>query len=455
MSALLNKFASLPSQLQMMRATMRNPVEALPEAVFHERLVERRLARQHIVYVCAPDLIREALVTNSNRLDKGEGLRRAIGPGLGDGLLTAEGAHWRWQRQALAPVFRANGIGAFLPAMVSGTRRCLEDLTQKGGIVAIDDVMMRLTGRIIVETMLSAPEAIDADAMARNLGVFLHQTRWSILGDLLGTPEWLPHPGKTRGLAAAQALRNEAMQQIAARRELLVQNTGQAPDDLLTRLLAAKDPETGRMMHDSEIVDNLLTFLTAGHETTALALAWTFDRLGRHPEILREVEREIDTILMGDGPTMEQLDRLDLTRNVLRESMRLTPPAPIIIREVTEAFSLEGVRLEKGTRLVVPIYALHRHRSLWEAPEIFDPTRFVAQAGQSRPQDDRYAYMPFGAGPRICIGARFAETEALTILAMTMKRLTLTPELRVTPPGKMEITLRPAKPLLMSVKRRN
>lgn len=117
MSALLNKFATLPSQFQMMRATMRNPVEALPEAAFHDRLVERRLARQHIVYVCAPDLVRKALVTNSDRLDKGEGLRRAIGPGLGDGLLTAEGAHWRWQRQALAPVFRARGIGAFLRAM--------------------------------------------------------------------------------------------------------------------------------------------------------------------------------------------------------------------------------------------------------------------------------------------------------------------------------------------------
>lgn len=454
MSALLNKFATLPSQFQMMRATMRNPVEALPEAAFHDRLVERRLARQHIVYVCAPDLVREALVTNSDRLDKGEGLRRAIGPGLGDGLLTAEGAHWRWQRQALAPVFRASGIGAFLPAMTRATCRCVEALTAEGGIVAIDDIMMRLTGRIIVETMLSAPDAVDADAMARNLGVFLHQTRWSILGDLLGTPEWLPHPGKARGLAAARALRDEAMVQIAARRALLGTAPEKVPDDLLARLLAAKDPETGRVMHDSEIVDNLLTFLTAGHETTALALAWTFDRLGRHPEILREVQREIDATLTDDAPTLEQLDSLVLTRDVLRESMRLTPPAPIIVREVTEAFSLEGVRLEKGTRLIVPIYALHRHRALWEAPEIFDPSRFVTRPGESRPQDDRYAYMPFGAGPRICIGARFAETEALTVLAMILKALTLTPELRITPPGKMEITLRPAKPLLMSVRSR-
>ncbi|WP_051535757.1 cytochrome P450 [Asaia platycodi] len=320
--------------------------------------------------------------------------------------------------------------------------------------MAIDDIMMRLTGRIIVETMLSAPDAVDADSMARNLGVFLQQTRWSILGDLLGTPEWLPHPGKTRGLAAARALRDEAMVQIAARRALLGTAPEKVPDDLLARLLAAKDPETGRVMHDSEIVDNLLTFLTAGHETTALALAWTFDRLGRHPEILREVQREIDATLPDDAPTLEQLDSLVLTRDVLRESMRLTPPAPIIVREVTEAFSLEEVRLEKGTRLIVPIYALHRHRALWEAPEIFDPSRFVTRPSESRPQDDRYAYMPFGAGPRICIGARFAETEALTVLAMILKALTLTPELRITPPGKMEITLRPAKPLLMSVRSR-
>ncbi len=207
-------------------------------------------------------------------------------------------------------------------------------------------------------------------------------------------------------------------------------------------------------MHDSEIVDNLLTFLTAGHETTALALAWTFDRLGRHPEILRAVQQEIDSTLTDDAPGMEQLDKLELTRNVLRESMRLTPPAPIIIREVKEAFTLDSVTLEKGTRLVVPIYALHRHRALWDAPEVFDPARFLPQEGKDRPQDDRYAYMPFGAGPRVCIGARFAETEALLVLAMTLKELTLTPELRVTPPGKMEITLRPAKPLLMSVKTR-
>lgn len=454
MSALLSRIATLPAQFQAVHATLRNPVDALPEAAFHDRLVERHLARQHIVYACAPDLIREALVTQSSKLDKGEGLRRAIGPGLGEGLLTAEGAHWRWQRQALAPVFRASGIGAFLPAMTRATAHCVASLAAEGGIVAIDDVMMRLTGRIIIETMLSAPDAVDADAMARGLGVFLHQTRWSLLGDLLGTPEWLPHPGKARGLAAAQALRAEALTQIGMRRKLLDSHPADAPDDLLARLLSARDPETGRQMHDSEIVDNLLTFLTAGHETTALALAWTFDRLGRHPEILRAVQQEIDSTLTDDAPGMELLDKLELTRNVLRESMRLTPPAPIIIREVKEAFKLDTVMLEKGTRLVVPIYALHRHRALWDAPEVFDPARFLPQEGKARPQDDRYAYMPFGAGPRVCIGARFAETEALLVLAMTLKKLTLTPELRVTPPGKMEITLRPAKPLLMSVKTR-
>ncbi|GBQ92718.1 cytochrome P450 [Asaia krungthepensis] len=448
-SSLRQTLSSLPSQIRAVSATLRNPIEALPPSVFHDRIVERHLGRQHIVYVCAPDLVREALVTHSAALDKGEGLRRAIGPGLGNGLLTAEGADWKWQRQALAPVFRASGTDAFLPAMVRATEHCVEELARQGGIVAIEQAMMRLTGRIIIETMLSSPDAVDADAMAEGLGVFLEQTRWSLLGDLLGTPEWLPHPGKAKGLAAARALRAQALAQIRARRAL---NVDDGPDDLLNRLLTARDPDTGRVMSDEEIIDNLLTFLTAGHETTALALAWTFDRLSRHPEIMRGVQRELDSILPGKESALDAstLNQLDLTRRVLRESMRLTPPAPIIIREVRTPFELEGVSLEKGTRLVVPIYALHRHRQIWESPEIFDPERFSPRAGE-RPQDDRYAYMPFGAGPRICIGARFAETEALTVLALILRRLVLTPELAATPPGKMEITLRPARPLLMSV----
>lgn len=479
MSSLLNPVRSLPSQIKALHATIKNPVEALPEAVYHERIVERRLMRQHIVYVCAPDLIRDALVTRSHALDKGEGLRRAIGPGLGQGLLTAEGSHWRWQRQALAPVFRANATAAFLPAMTRATLGCVLDLARQGGVVAIEQIMMRLTGRIIIETMLSDPEAVDADAMADGLAVFLHQTRWSLLGDLLGTPEWMPHPGKARGLAAARALRREAMAQISRRRAAMAHGTPSGfstqestpqsdgasplPDDLLARLLAARDPETGRMMSDEEIIDNLLTFLTAGHETTALALAWTFDRLGRHPEIARSVQAEIDAVLGagnvkgtgGDALAMEQVQKLTLTRAVLRESMRLTPPAPMIVREVSEPFELEGVQLHRGTRLIVPICALHRHRSLWSAPEIFDPSRFMSQPDGKEKQIDRFAYLPFGAGQRICIGASFAETEALVVMALMLRHVTLTPMLRETPPGRMEITMRPARPLLMAVTARN
>lgn len=476
MSSTLGRIAAVPTrinaQIGALRSLLDNPVDALPDAVFEQRIVERHLIRQHIVYVCAPDLVREALVTRSQSLDKGEGLRRAIGPGLGEGLLTAEGDHWRWQRQALAPVFRPSGTAAFLPAMYNAATRCIDDLIGSGEAVAIDQVMMRLTGRIIVETMLSDPEAVDADRLANGLATFLKQTRWSLLGDVLGTPEWMPHPGKSRGLRAARLLREEALAQIALRRGGLASPGAAAhgtADDLLARLLGARDPETGRNMRDDEIVDNLLTFLTAGHETTALALAWTLDRIGRHPEILRAVQAEIDTVLgasgAGDPPsdttgntidcplTMAQIGRLVLTRSVLRESMRLTPPAPIIIREVREGFALDGIALSRGTRLVVPIYAIHRHRGLWHSPDVFDPSRFGDKEGAA-PPIDRYAYLPFGAGHRVCIGAHFAETEALVVLALMLHRLTLTPLLRETPPGRMEITYRPARPLLMSAHRR-
>lgn len=464
MSSMLGKIAAFPAQIHALCSLFDNPVNALPDAVFSERIVERHMMRQHIVYVCAPDLVRNALVTHSASLDKGEGLRRAIGPGLGQGLLTAEGGHWRWQRQAIAPVFRPSGTTAFLPAMIRATDRCVTDLAHAQGEVEIDRVMMQLTGRIIVETMLSDPDAVDADGLAAGLATFLKQTRWSLLGDMLGTPQWLPHPGKAKGMRAARALRREAMTQIDRRRAALgssgnmIHEANPVPSDLLAQLLCARDPETGRMMSDEEIVDNLLTFLTAGHETTALALAWTFDRLGRHPEIARAVRNEIDACFGGiakagerETVTAENLQQLDFTKSVLRESMRLTPPAPIIVREVREPFSLDGIQLHRGTRLVVPIYAIHRHRSLWQAPEIFDPSRFSEQGAGTMPSIDRYAYLPFGAGARICIGAAFAESEALVIMAMMLRKLTITPALRETPAGRMEITMRPRRPLLMFV----
>jgi cytochrome P450 len=429
--------------VRIMRAALRNPLDGLPQEIFSAPIWRRRIFNRDIVYVMDPALIHAALVTNNDALDKGDILQRLLRPALGNGLLTAEGADWRWQRRAIAPVFRAGGIGRFQPAMRLAAERARDRMLAlpADAPVAINDEMMRLTFDIIVETMLSGAAAIDVDATAKAVSDYLRNTGWSNLASLLGVPEWAPYPGKRRARVTAAALRRQLSGIVAERRR-----SGTTRNDLIDTLLQASDPQTGRRMTDEEITDNLLTFLTAGHETTALGLAWTLDLLGRHPHIARRVHEE--AIAAGEGDA----EALVYTRQVFQEALRLYPSAPLIIRRVSEPFRLGNYAMAPGMAVIVPIHAVHRHVTLWEAPEVFDPGRFAPPAAQALP---RHAYMPFGAGPRVCVGAGFAMLEAVTILAVLLRDLRFTSLLAAPPKARMEITLRPERPLLMRVERQH
>ncbi len=216
-------------------------------------------------------------------------------------------------------------------------------------------------------------------------------------------------------------------------------------------LLEARDPETGRMMTDTEIVDNLLTFITAGHETTALGLAWTFHLLSKNRETERKILEEIDTVTAGEPVAAEHIAGLTYTRQVFSEAMRLYPPAPVITRTALEDFRLGGHDIPAGTVLYVPIYAVHRHSALWDEPERFDPSRFEPEKAKAR---HRYAYMPFGAGPRICIGNAFAMMEAVAILAVLLQGLHLENRSTATAAPLMRVTLRPESRLTMRIVQR-
>jgi cytochrome P450 len=223
-------------------------------------------------------------------------------------------------------------------------------------------------------------------------------------------------------------------------------------EDLVALLLAASDPESGRTMTDEDIADNLLTFVTAGHETTALGLAWTFLLLARHPEHEARVLAEIDEVTAGEPVRPEHIARLAYTRQAFSEAMRLYPPAPIITRTATRAFPLGGFMVPQGAVLIVPIHAVHHHATLWESPERFDPERFAPEPAKSR---HRYAYMPFGAGPRICIGSAFATMEAVAILAVLLQAVRLRSRADDMPAPMMKVTLRPKKEAEMLIERRS
>ena len=215
--------------------------------------------------------------------------------------------------------------------------------------------------------------------------------------------------------------------------------------------MAVTDPETGRSMSDRDVLDNLLTFLVAGHETTALALIWTFYLLSLHPKIAERVVQEVEAVTQGDSLREEHIEALSYTRQVVQEAMRLYPPAPVVVRAAIRDVSVGDELIRAGSPTYISVYAIHRHRLLWDEPDTFDPDRFAPAAVKAR---HRYAYLPFGAGPRICIGMSFALLEAVVILARLLR--SIRPSLRpgYVPELKQRITLRPAAGMPMRLERR-
>ncbi|KMO10801.1 cytochrome P450 [Methylobacterium platani] len=429
----------------LFRTIVRNPLEAWPEAIYREPLYVSEFLGNTSLFVMAPNLIRQVMVDEADAFEKSEVLRRALSPALGDAILTADGARWRWQRRAAAPIFRAERIRSFVPAMIAAAERTREALAAEAGAeVDIAQTMMRTTFEIIVETMLSGHGAIDAARVETGITDYLESTSWIFALTLLRAPAWMPYPGRAKAERAKTYLRDELLRLAAEGRR-----TGtDGRNDLMSLLLAARDPETGQAMDDRDVADNLLTFVTAGHETTALALTWAFYLLAHHPEAEALVAAEVEAATGGGPLTADHVDALPYTRQVILEAMRLYPPVPVVVRAALRDVDLGGTPVKAGTPITLPIYAVHRHAALWDHPERFDPGRFAPEAAKAR---DRYAYLPFAAGPRICIGMGFALAEAVAILAVLVRafRFSLRPGYR--PELKQRITLRPAEGMPMRV----
>ncbi|HBT69160.1 MAG TPA: cytochrome P450 [Agrobacterium sp.] len=426
---------------------VRNPLKALPPDIFSEPAVFTRLGGTMRVHLADPVLIHEALVKNAHLLGKGEDVRRVLGPALGQGLLTADGDHWKWQRQSVAAAFRHEKLLELLPVMIETARRTETRWRSPSiGDIDIGHEMMRTTFDIIVETMMSGGYGIDIARVEQSITDYLRPTGWTFALAMLGAPEWLPHPGRRKSRAAVDYLRASLAKVIAGRRK---NPTGRT--DLVSMLLEARDPETGRMMSDTEIIDNLLIFITAGHETTALGLAWTFHLLSQNSDVETRVIEEIEAVTAGEPVTADHIAGLTYTRQVFSEAMRLYPPAPVITRTALQDFRLGEHDIPAGTVLYVPIYAVHRHTALWDKPERFDPSRFEPEKVKAR---HRYAYMPFGAGPRICIGNAFAMMEAVAILAVLLQTVHLENRSTAAAEPLMRVTLRPENRLMMQIKHR-
>lgn len=397
-------------RLAFMAAFVRNPLETLPRAVYETDVVRYR----DRVWITAPALVRKVLLDERERYRKLSSIR-LLGPLLGRGILTSEGAEWKWQRQAAAPIFRQHDLLRLVPAFVEATERLVARWRARPGEQAIDRDMTRVTFEVISSTLLPSTDAGLAAVFERSMGGFQRAAGWSLFFASTGLPAWLPRPGMLASARAAAALRGAT--------DAVLQEGKSRPGEggeLLQRLIAARDPETGRAMDDTRLVDNLLTFYLAGHETTARALAWTLYLLARSPQWASLLEEEIDAVTGGAPVAPEHIERLTLVEQVLKESMRLYPPAPMLARQAVEDGEIGGAPVRRGMSVVMPIYAIHRHRRRWPDPDVFDPSRFSAANEASI---ERYQYLPFGAGPRICIGMAFAMIEAAAMLATMLQRV--------------------------------
>ncbi|MDP2801246.1 MAG: cytochrome P450 [Phreatobacter sp.] len=434
--------------VKLLPTLVRNPLETWPRPLFTERLFWQSFAGRPLLFVMDPVLIDEVLVAKAAVFTKAPIIRRTIGPAVGnDSIFTAEGAQWRWQRRAAAPPFRHATILGFVPSFHAAAARTASALEARGGeTVDVAELMMATTFDVIVETMLSGAASFDTRRFGAEISHYFDTVGWIAALSILRIPSWVPYPGKRRARAGNLFLRREMARVIAERRA----RSGTTPD-LLDFLIAAADPETGRAMTDAELADNLLTFVVAGHETTALALTWAIWLLSNAPDVEARLLEEVGRVV-GDGPVEAgHIDELVYVKQVVQEAMRLYPPAPLIPRIASEDVTLGGERIAAGTPVYVPVYAVHRHHLIWDEPEAFDPDRFAPARARAL---HRGAYLPFGAGPRICIGAAFAMAEAVAILATLVRAVRFIPIAGHQPLPTIRLTLRPDGGMPMRVEPR-
>ncbi len=390
-----------------------------------------------------PDYIKHVLLENYRNYNKDVPINRILKSVLGNGLITNDGASWLHQRRLIQPAFHRQRVAAFGTLMTATATEMLQrwDTRSEGdAVLDVANEMMGLTLRVVGLALFGADMGTEVDTVGRS---------FTTLNDFLTRAAYQPYimlPGvPARGKRQAQAARREldqvVYQLIAARR------AGSAErDDLLSMLLHARDEETGKSMNDRQLHDEVITLLLAGHETTAVALTWTWCLLSAHPDVESRLHAELGAVLGGRSPTTDDLPNLPYTRMVVEETMRLYPPVWSILRRAMGADQIGPYAVPAGTSIFISPYAVHRHPAFWEDPEAFDPERFTPERSAGRPH---FAYVPFGGGPRQCIGNIFALTEAQLILASVAQRyrLRVLPGLQVKPNPLITLRARGGLPM--------
>jgi cytochrome P450 len=406
-----------------------------------------RLGNIEIYQVNDPDAIQQVLQSKNHNYIKGEffGTLRMM---AGNGLIVSEGTHWLRQRRLMQPAFHRQRIAGFAGMMVEQAQEMLqgwEEAARSKQHLNVARSFTDLTMAIITRAMFTNAYSDRTHRVGEAISHLLEDVNFRFVVPFYPRLN-VPTPRNLKARASIRIVDEVVYSFIHERRA-----SGQNGDDLLGMLMSARDADTGEAMTDEQLRDEVLTVFVAGHETTAVLLAWVCYLLALHPEAAEQMYAEVDQVLGQRPPTLEDLPKLTFTRMVLDETMRLYPPAWVTNREAVEDDVLCGVRIPAGKVVLLSSYAVHRLPQYWEDPEAFDPLRFTAERSTQRP---RFAYFPFGGGPHQCIGNSFALTEASLIMASIAQRcrLELIPGQAVIP--QPAVTLRPKNGLMMAVKKR-
>lgn len=389
--------------------------------------------------VNSPDGIEHVLVHNNQNYVKGEIFQESLGPILGTGLLNSEGEFWRRQRHRIGPAFEPDRIAEYAETMVERSQQTAAQW-RDGAVRDVNEDMMELTLEIVADALFGVDVARDVDTVAESLGVVMSYQE-GLSADLL--PVDVPTPGKIKLQRAIDDLEGVVYRIIDER----ARNPG---DDVVSRMLSAED-ESGESMSREQIRDEVMTLLLAGHETTALALTFTTFLLAQHPPVEERLLDELDEVLGGDPPTMADVSDLTYLERVVKESMRLYPPVPGILREATATDEIAGYTIPEGATISINQWTVHRDPDIYDDPMAFRPERWTDEMEQDLPN---LGYFPFSAGPRRCVGDRFAMLEARLVLATLLQRYHL--ELVSEPSIDLvaTITARPRDAVLMRVHER-
>jgi cytochrome P450 len=430
--------------LSLLRQLRSNPAAAWGVWHFEEPHVAARTVLGDTVVLSMPPAIRHVLVDNAQNYPKDDLQRRVLKPGLGEGLLTAEGETWRRVRRTLAPLFTPRMVDGFAETMLARAEAAAGRIAAVpvGGLVDVSAEMTRATFDILAGTLFSDGIVSGADRFADAVTRYFETAGRLDPLDAIGAPDWIPRLNRFTRRAAVSFFEEEVGRIIERRKQEIA--AGAAPPDLLTALINAADPDTGVGLSDEEVGANIVTFITAGHETTANALGWAIFLLAKHPEQRERAEAEARGA--HAHPLAEWPERLPFIRAVFEEAMRLYPPAATLTRRAAGPDRIGDLVIPKGALVVISPYVVHRHRRLWSEPDLFRPERFLPGAREGL---DRFQFIPFGAGPRICIGLRFAMLEAVIVLAAVLSRARLDWPARQAVRPVQRVTLRPEPGLKM------